>query len=76
VPQTVGDCFDLIERSMFKGPWVLGETYTIADPYLFTVAQWWEDDRVDPARFPRLEEHRRRVGARPAVQKAIAIESA
>lgn len=76
VPQTMGDCFDLIERSMFKGPWVFGETYTIADPYLFTVAQWLEGDGVDPARFPRLEEHRRRVGERPAVKKAIAIETA
>ena len=25
---------------MLKGPWVMGETYTICDPYLFTVAEW------------------------------------
>src|ERR1700733_8182154 len=31
VPQSVGACFDLIEREMLKGPWVMGETYTICD---------------------------------------------
>ena len=35
---------------MLKGPWVMGDAYTIADPYLFTFAQWLEDDGVDPAR--------------------------
>jgi len=32
VPQSVGACFDLIERKMFKGPWAMGEAYTVADP--------------------------------------------
>ena len=52
VPQSVGACFDLIERKMFRGPWVMGEAYTIADPYLFTIARWLEVDSVDPAAFP------------------------
>ncbi|HEY5129259.1 MAG TPA: glutathione S-transferase, partial [Bradyrhizobium sp.] len=33
VPETVGAGFALIERSMLKGPWVMGEQYTICDPY-------------------------------------------
>ena len=40
VPESVGACFELIERDMLKGPWVMGERYTICDPYLFTLAQW------------------------------------
>ena len=48
VPQSVGACFELIERDMLKGPWVMGERYTICDPYLFTLAQWLEVDGVDP----------------------------
>ena len=52
VPETVGACFDLIERKMFKGPWAMGDTYTVADPYLFTIARWMEVDGVDPAAFP------------------------
>ena len=76
VPQSVGECFDLIERTMFKGPFVMGEAYTIADPYLFTLAQWWEADGVEPARFPRLAEHRRQMAERPTVRRAIAAETA
>ena len=76
VPQSVGECFDLIERSMFKGPFVFGETYTISDPYLFTIAQWWEVDGVSPERFPKLADHRRRMAERPAVRRAIAMETA
>jgi glutathione S-transferase len=75
VPQSVGECFDLIERTMFAGPWVFGDMYTISDPYLFTIAQWWEVDGVDPARFPKLADHRRRMAERPAVRKAIAVET-
>jgi glutathione S-transferase len=76
VPQSVGACFDLIEREMFKGPWVMGDDYTIADPYLFTLAQWMEADGVDPARTPRIADHRSRMLERPAVKKAIADELA
>src|SRR6266852_1206770 len=74
VPQSVGACYDLIERDMLKGPWVMGEASTICDPYLFTLAQWLEDDGVDPVRLPRVIDHRRRMSERHAVRKAIAEE--
>jgi glutathione S-transferase len=76
VPQSVGDGYDLVERHMLEGPWVMGEAYTICDPYLFTLAQWIEDDGVDPARLPKVIAHRRRVAERPAVLRAIAAELA
>ena len=76
VPQSVGACFDLIEHGMLKGPWVMGEAYTVADPYLFTLAQWLEADGVDPTRLPRVVDHRARMLARPNVQNAIAAELA
>ena len=69
VPQTVGACFDMIERKMFAGPWVMGERYTVADPYLFTLATWLEGDGVDPAAFPRVLDHRSRMAERPAVKR-------
>ena len=33
-PQSIGECFELIEREMLAGPWVMGDRYTICDPYL------------------------------------------
>ena len=37
VPETMAASFALIERDMLKGPWVMGEQYTVCDPYLFTI---------------------------------------
>lgn len=74
VPESVGACFELIEREMFDGPWVMGKTYTICDPYLFTLAQFLEGDGVDPARFPKVLDFRNRMAERPAVKRALAEE--
>jgi glutathione S-transferase len=68
------ECFDLIEHKYLKGPWVMGEHYTICDPYLFTIATWLEGDGVDTGKLPRVMEHRRLMLARPAVKKAVAVE--
>lgn len=76
VPQSVTAAFELIENGMLKGPWVMGDTYTICDPYLFTLAQWLEGDGADLTRLPRVLDHRRRMSERPNVQKAIAAELA
>lgn len=76
VPETVGAAFELIEKEMFKGPWAMGEDYSIADPYLFTVALWIEVDRVDTAKLPRIMEHRERMRARPQVAKVLEAEKA
>lgn len=72
VPQSVGECFDLIEREMLRGPWVMGDTCTICDAYLFTVARWLEGDGVDLGRLPKVLDHRRRMGEDPAVARVIA----
>src|ERR1700736_3183376 len=72
VPKTVGACFALIERDMLKGPWVMGERYTICDPYLYTLAGWLEGDSVDIATLPKVADHRKRMSERPAVQKVMA----
>jgi glutathione S-transferase len=76
VPRSVGGAFDLVETTLLKGPWVMGEAYTICDPYLFTLSQWLEVDGVDPARLPRVLDHRRRVAERPEAQRAMAVELA
>jgi len=74
VPTTMTECFALIENKMFKGPWVMGEQFTICDPYLFTISTWLEGDGVDTTKLPRVIEHRKRMLTRPAVKKAVAAE--
>jgi len=72
VTRNMTDCFELIEREVLRGPWVFGERYTFADPYLYTIGRWLEGDGVDVSRLPKVAEHRRRMAADPAVQRALA----
>src|SRR5690606_19941994 len=72
VPSSVSACFELIDRKMLEGPWVMGDTYTICDPYLFTLSQWLEADGVDMAKIPNVCAHRERNAARANVQRALA----
>lgn len=74
VPQTVAACFDLIEGTMLTGPWVMGEHYSVADPYLFTVARWLERDGIDIERYPGVAAHHRRMADRPAVARTLEQE--
>jgi glutathione S-transferase len=76
VPESVGAAFEYIEKDLLKGPWVMGERYTICDVYLFTLAQWLEADGVVPSRIPKVIDHRRRMSERATVAKAIAAELA
>jgi len=75
VPKSMGACFALIERNMLKGPWVMGEAYTICDPYLFTLTGWLEGDSVDISTLPKVADHRKRMSERPAVRKVVEEQS-
>jgi glutathione S-transferase len=72
VPQNMTDCAALVETEYLQGPWVMGEQYTVADGYLFTIENWFESDGVDLANFPRIRAHRAAMQARPAVQRVLA----
>ena len=74
VPQSVGECFDLIENTMFRGPFVMGDDYTICDMYLFTFSQWLEADGLDPNRFPKVAAFRQRMLGNPVVKKTISAQ--
>ena len=60
---------------MLQGPFVMGDTYTIADPYLFTMSTWIEGDQVDTTQIPRVMAHREMMSKRPSVIRALAEEA-
>ncbi|WP_430240857.1 glutathione S-transferase family protein [Neorhizobium sp. DAR64861/K0K2] len=76
VPQTMRDSFALIENDLVEGAYVLGDTFSVADAYLFVMTGWLESDHVDMAEFPKVAAHYRRIEMRPAVQKVLAEEAA
>lgn len=74
VPENMADCIGLIEREMLVGPWVMGNAFTICDPYLFTICLWLEADGVDATKYPAVHAHMLRMAARPAVKKVLERE--
>lgn len=75
-PEVMAACFGLIEEELFVGPWVLGDGYSVADAYLFTLAQWLPAHRIDSRQFAGVHGHLERMLERPAVQAALAAETA
>ncbi|WP_374429034.1 glutathione S-transferase family protein [Tabrizicola sp.] len=75
VPTSVTAAFKLVEDTMLEGPFVMGDTYTIADPYLYTMSTWIEGDQVDATLIPRVMAHRQMMSERPSVIRALAEEA-
>lgn len=73
VAQNMTDCALLLERDVLRGPWVMGEQFTVADPYLFTMTSWMKGDGVDMSQFPRLADHDKRMRKIPAVKKVAPL---
>lgn len=55
-------------------PFLLGQTYSVADAHLFVVAGWAVPCGFDLDRWPRLKDHGSRIALRPAVRAAMAAE--
>ncbi|MCU0829833.1 MAG: glutathione S-transferase N-terminal domain-containing protein [Tabrizicola sp.] len=75
VPTSMTAAFKLVEDTMLEGPFVMGDSYTIADPYLFTMSTWIEVDGVDTTQIPRVMAHRQMMSERPSVIRALAEEA-
>ena len=52
----------------------MGDKFTIADAYLFTVLRWTSRIEIDIAKWPNLKAYMDRVAARPKVQAAMKEE--
>lgn len=66
--------YALVEQTLARQPWLLGEHFTVADAYLFVVTNWAKAVEFDLSEFPALLAFQARVAARPGVQAAMAAE--
>ena len=60
----------MIQDHFFKGPFVLGRSFSMCDPYLALITRWLGPDGVRLEGFPKLNEHHEMMKQRPSVQKA------
>ncbi len=64
-----------VERELAAGgPFLMGNQFTAADAYLFTIVGWSRFVKIDLAPYPALRAFMDRVAARPAVQQAMQAE--
>lgn len=66
--------FDFVNRELEGRQYLMGDHFTVADAYLFTVTRWTRPMGIDISAWPNLVAHHERVAARPAVQEALQAE--
>lgn len=73
--EKIGRYYDLIEDTLGDGrAYLTGDSFTIADAYLYVIANWSQPTGIDLSRWPRLTAFVARVDGRPAVQAARKAE--
>jgi glutathione S-transferase len=65
---------DYLNRAIGNRPFLMGEQFTVADAYLFTVLGWGRYVNVDLGQWLQLQRYVERVGARPHVIEALESE--
>jgi glutathione S-transferase len=86
-PKTPADYRPMvIEKQISRLTWVdeqlagknylMGSTFSVADPYLFTVTNWAAGVKIDISGFKNIGAFRARMMERPSVKAALAVEKA
>ncbi|MFN7152296.1 MAG: glutathione transferase GstA [Acidovorax sp.] len=63
-----------VDSQLADKQYIMGDQFTVADGYLFTVTNWTKPTQLDISGLANLAAYRERVGARPAVQAAMKAE--
>ncbi|HYC37917.1 MAG TPA: glutathione transferase GstA [Usitatibacter sp.] len=66
--------YSLVEKQLAGRQFLFGDTFSVADAYLFTVTNWARHVKLDLSEFANLKAFQERVAARPAVQAAMKAE--
>ncbi|MBV6409439.1 MAG: glutathione transferase GstA [Burkholderiales bacterium] len=65
---------DYVAQALEGRSYLMGDTFSVADCYLFTTLNWASFVNIDLGRWPAIGDYLQRVGARPAVQAALKAE--
>jgi len=74
VRKVLGIRLDYLNRAIGNRPFLMGEQFTVADAYLFTVLGWSRHLNFDLGKWPQVQRYMERVGARPQVGEALKAE--
>lgn len=65
---------DYLAKALGNKPFLMGDKFSIADAYLYTVLSWTGFLKVDMGTWPTLKDYMARINARPAVKEAMRAE--
>jgi glutathione S-transferase len=65
---------DWLAKELAHKTYAMGDKFTVADGYLFTILSWAKHVGIELSKWPTLEEYVSRVGKRPKVQEALKAE--
>ncbi len=68
--------FDALESHFAKHKYLMGDTFSVADAYLYTVVSWSPHVGIELSKWKNLSEYRQRVADRPSVREALQNETA
>jgi glutathione S-transferase len=71
---TLAKKFDWLSGFLGSKPYAMGNAFTVADAYLFTVLSWSGHVGIDLGKWPVLIAYQTRVAQRPKVQQALKEE--
>jgi len=63
--------FDWLSGFLKDKTFLMGNAFTVADAYLFTVLSWTRPLKIDLGRWPVLNAYQQRIAPRPTVQRAL-----
>lgn len=66
--------FAMLDKHFAKNQYLMGDTFTVADAYLFTVTNWNNFQKIDIGQWPNVKAFMDRMLARPKVQEALKAE--
>jgi len=72
--ENLGKRFDYLDKHLASRHYLMGDKFTVADAYLFTVLRWTARIQMDLGKWPNLKAYIDRVAARPKVQEAMKAE--
>jgi glutathione S-transferase len=70
----IGGRLEWVAQQLGSKPYLMGDTFTVADAYLFTIVNWGQWVGIDIAKWPAIKAFHERVAARPKVQEALKAE--
>ncbi len=72
--ETLAERYAFLDGKLAGRQYLMGERFTVADAYTFTITNWTRIQKIDLKPWPNVQSYMERVRARPKVQEAMKAE--